>query len=58
MANNNRLPETKEEARQRKYRYLYRVRTAHGDIISKVGLIEDSPICISLVHFLLTDILF
>lgn len=33
---NNRQPETKEEARQKKYRYLYRVRTAHGDIISKV----------------------
>lgn len=32
---NNRQPETKEEARQKKYRYLYRVRTAHGDIISK-----------------------
>lgn len=36
MANNRGVPETKEEARQRKYRYLYRVRTAHGDIISKV----------------------
>lgn len=36
-SNNGRPPETKEEARQRKYRYLYQVRTAHGDIISKVG---------------------
>lgn len=29
--------ETREEARQRKYRYLYQVRTARGDIISQVG---------------------
>lgn len=36
-AANGRIPETKEEAHQRRYRYLYRVRTAHGDIISKVG---------------------
>lgn len=28
--------ETREEARQRKYRYLYQVRTARGDIISQV----------------------
>lgn len=27
--------ETREEARQRKYRYLYQVRTARGDIISQ-----------------------
>lgn len=29
--------ETREEARQRKYRYLYQVRTARGDIISQVA---------------------
>lgn len=29
--------ETREEARQRKYRYLYQVRTARGDIISQVS---------------------
>lgn len=32
----SRMRETREEARQRKYRYLYQVRTAHGDIISQV----------------------
>lgn len=31
--------ETREEARQRKYRYLYQVRTARGDIISQVSKI-------------------
>lgn len=41
MANNRGIPETKEEARSRKYRYLYRVRTAHGDIISKVRRSEE-----------------
>lgn len=30
--------ETREEARQRKYRYLYQVRTARGDIISQVWI--------------------
>lgn len=29
--------ETREEARQRKYRYLFQVRTARGDIISQVS---------------------
>lgn len=33
---NSRPRETREEARQRKYRYLYQVRTARGDIISQV----------------------
>ncbi|KAG4065123.1 hypothetical protein HA402_007520 [Bradysia odoriphaga] len=32
---NSRPRETREEARQRKYRYLYQVRTARGDIISQ-----------------------
>lgn len=32
---NSRPRETREEARQRKYRYLYQIRTAHGDIISQ-----------------------
>ncbi|XP_058831490.1 transmembrane protein 198-like [Topomyia yanbarensis] len=31
----SRTRETREEARQRKYRYLYQVRTARGDIISQ-----------------------
>ncbi|XP_040167805.1 transmembrane protein 198 [Anopheles arabiensis] len=31
----SRSRETREEARQRKYRYLYQVRTARGDIISQ-----------------------
>lgn len=34
---NSRPRETREEARQRKYRYLYQVRTARGDIISQVS---------------------
>ena len=34
---NSRPRETREEARQRKYRYLYQVRTARGDIISQVN---------------------
>ncbi|XP_023335637.1 transmembrane protein 198 [Eurytemora carolleeae] len=29
--------ETKEERKQRKYRYLYQVRTCHGDVISQVN---------------------
>ena len=33
----SRSRETREEARQRKYRYLYQVRTARGDIISQVS---------------------
>lgn len=32
----SRTRETREEARQRKFRYLYQVRTARGDIISQV----------------------
>jgi len=28
-------PETREERKQRKYRYLYQVRTCHGDVISQ-----------------------
>ena len=28
--------EERAEAKQRKYRYLYQVRTAHGDVISQV----------------------
>lgn len=35
---NSRPRETREEARQRKYRYLYQVRTARGDIISQVSV--------------------
>lgn len=31
-----RRDEVREEQRQKKYRYLYQVRTAHGDIISQV----------------------
>lgn len=31
----NRKPETREERKQRKYRYLYQVRTCHGDVISQ-----------------------
>lgn len=31
-----RTHEQKAEIRQRKYRYLYQVRTAHGDVISQV----------------------
>ena len=31
-----RTKEEREEARMKKYRYLYRVRTAHGDVISQV----------------------
>jgi len=27
--------ETREERKQRKYRYLYQVRTCHGDVISQ-----------------------
>ncbi|XP_055374951.1 transmembrane protein 198 isoform X2 [Condylostylus longicornis] len=34
---NSRPRETREEARQRKYRYLYQVRTARGDIISQIS---------------------
>lgn len=33
-------PQTREqraEMKQRKYRYLYQVRTAHGDVISQVN---------------------
>lgn len=37
---NSRPRETREEARQRKYRYLYQVRTARGDIISQVCLCD------------------
>ena len=35
-ANRIRREEQKIEQRQRKYRYLYQVRTAHGDVISQV----------------------
>lgn len=38
---NSRPRETREEARQKKYRYLYQVRTAHGDIISQVFLLTN-----------------
>jgi len=31
------LSETKEERKQRKYRYLYQVRMCHGDVISQVN---------------------
>jgi hypothetical protein len=31
------LNETKEERKQRKYRYLYQVRMCHGDVISQVN---------------------
>jgi len=31
------LTETKEERKQRKYRYLYQVRMCHGDVISQVN---------------------
>lgn len=33
-----RQEETRAEQRQKKYRYLYQVRTAHGDVISQVLL--------------------
>jgi len=40
----SRTRETREEARQRKFRYLYQVRTARGDIISQVsGLLSYGP---------------
>lgn len=42
--------ETREEARQRKYRYLYQVRTARGDIISQVCNGEITSISIYLKH--------
>lgn len=29
--------QTRAEMRQNKYRYLYQVRTAHGDVISRVS---------------------
>lgn len=32
---NRHKPETREERKQRKYRYLYQVRTCHGDVISQ-----------------------
>lgn len=35
---NSRPRTSREEARQRKYRYLYQVRTARGDIISQVHI--------------------
>lgn len=31
----SRKPETREERKQQKYRYLYQVRTCHGDVISQ-----------------------
>jgi len=31
------LTETREERKQRKYRYLYQVRMCHGDVISQVN---------------------
>jgi len=34
---NKDLQETKEERKQRKYRYLYQVRMCHGDVISQVN---------------------
>jgi len=34
-----RKEENKLEQKQRKYRYLYQVRTAHGDIISQVHFV-------------------
>lgn len=37
LQTNGRPKETKEEARQRKFRYLYQVRTARGDIIAQVS---------------------
>ena len=40
--NSTRPRETREEARQRKYRYLYQVRTARGDIISQVCVFSKS----------------
>lgn len=45
--------ETREEARQRKYRYLYQVRTARGDIISQVGVnvIVQMPINLKFIWF-------
>lgn len=30
--------ESRAEQRQKKYRYLYQVRTAHGDVISQVSV--------------------
>lgn len=35
--NKHDLTETKEERKQRKYRYLYQVRMCHGDVISQVN---------------------
>ena len=34
--------EARAELRQKKYRYLYQVRTAHGDIISQVNMSDVS----------------
>lgn len=45
---NSRPRETREEARQRKYRYLYQVRTARGDIISQVYIYSYLPFYILL----------
>lgn len=55
----SRSRETREEARQRKYRYLYQVRTARGDIISQVRRLGVFSVIIlisnnhlTFVHFL------
>lgn len=43
--------ETREEARQRKFRYLYQVRTARGDIISQVMMIWNPTENASVKYF-------
>ncbi|MPC30167.1 Transmembrane protein 198 [Portunus trituberculatus] len=41
--------EARAELRQKKYRYLYQVRTAHGDIISQPGIAVSALVSLPLV---------
>lgn len=47
-----RTREQRAELRQKKYRYLYQVRTAHGDVISQVGY-DVQPELITVMQFVI-----
>lgn len=49
--------ESRAELRQKKYRYLYQVRTAHGDVISQVSEFNSYVIFIKAIRRDLTKII-
>ena len=54
-----RTREQRAELRQKKYRYLYQVRTAHGDVISQVRMATMQnllPLPYTFVKFLLPQL--